>query len=52
MGPAQRTPTGNTPNLGPNVYVFSTSMSTTTIQNDINQVYSTQQSNQFGNAAL
>ena len=42
------TPTGNTPNLGPNVYVFSTSMSTTTIQNDINQVYSTQQSNQFG----
>src|SRR5580658_2816476 len=36
------------PNLGPNVYVFNTSMSTTTIQNDINQVYSTQQSNQFG----
>jgi hypothetical protein len=42
------TPTGNTPDLGPNVYVFSTSMPTTTIQNDINQVYSTQQSNQFG----
>jgi hypothetical protein len=42
------TPTGNTPNFGPNVYVFDTSMSTTTIQNDINQVYSTQQSNQFG----
>jgi hypothetical protein len=42
------TPTGNTPNLGPNVYVFSTSMPTTTIQADINQVYSTQQSNQFG----
>jgi hypothetical protein len=39
---------GNAPNLGPNVYVFNTSMSTTTIQNDINQVYSTQQSNQFG----
>jgi hypothetical protein len=42
------TPTGNTPNFGPNVYVFSPSMSTSTIQNDINQVYSTQQSNQFG----
>jgi Ricin-type beta-trefoil lectin domain/Glycosyl hydrolases family 18 len=41
-------PTGNTPNFGPNVYVFTTSMSTTTIQNDINQVYATQQSNQFG----
>jgi hypothetical protein len=42
------TPTGNTPNLGPNVYVFTTSMSTSTIQADINQVYATQQSNQFG----
>ena len=42
------TPAGNTPNFGPNVYVFSTSMSTTTIQDDINQVYATQQSNQFG----
>ncbi|HEV2637937.1 MAG TPA: RICIN domain-containing protein, partial [Actinocrinis sp.] len=40
--------TGSTPNLGPNVYVFNTSMSTTTIQNDINTVYNTQQSNQFG----
>ncbi|MGH3403969.1 MAG: hypothetical protein ACRDRJ_15930 [Streptosporangiaceae bacterium] len=36
--------TGNTPNFGPNVYVFTTSMSTTTIQDDINQVYATQQS--------
>ncbi|HZR49192.1 MAG TPA: RICIN domain-containing protein [Streptosporangiaceae bacterium] len=42
------TPTGNTPNLGPNVFVFSTSMPASTIQNDINQVYATQQSNQFG----
>ncbi|MGH3396794.1 MAG: ricin-type beta-trefoil lectin domain protein, partial [Streptosporangiaceae bacterium] len=42
------TPAGNTPNFGPNVYVFTTSMSTTTIQDDINQVYATQQSNQFG----
>jgi hypothetical protein len=41
-------PTGNAPNLGANVYVFTTAMSTTTIQNDINQVYATQQSNQFG----
>ncbi len=41
-------PTGNTPNLGPNVFVFSTSMPASTIQNDINQVYATQQSNQFG----
>src|SRR5580698_8201632 len=29
-------PTGNAPNLGPNVYVFNTTMSTATIQNDIN----------------
>ena len=42
------TPPAGTPNLGPNVYVFNTSMSTATIQNDINSVYATQQSNQFG----
>jgi Ricin-type beta-trefoil lectin domain len=41
-------PTGNTPNLGSNVYVFNTSMSISTIQSDINAVYNTQQSNQFG----
>ena len=35
--PSGAPPPGNTPNLGPNVYVFSTSMSTTTIQNDINR---------------
>ena len=46
--PSGAPPTGNTPNLGPNVYVFNTSMPTATIQNDINQVYATQQSNQFG----
>ena len=40
--------TGNAPNLGPNVYVFTPSMSTATIQADINSVYATQQSNQFG----
>jgi len=41
-------PSGTAPNLGSNVYVFNTSMSTTTIQNDINSVYNSQQSNQFG----
>jgi Ricin-type beta-trefoil lectin domain len=41
-------PAGATPNFGANVLVFNTSMSTTTIQNDINTVYNTQQSNQFG----
>ena len=41
-------PPGNAPNLGPNVYVFTPSMSTSTIQSDINAVYNTQQSNQFG----
>ncbi len=46
--PTGTPPAGNAPNLGPNVYVFTTSMSTSTIQNDINQVYNTQQSNQFG----
>ncbi|MBR7837863.1 ricin-type beta-trefoil lectin domain protein [Actinospica durhamensis] len=37
-----------TPAFGANVYVFTPSMSTTTIQNDINAVYSSQESNQFG----
>jgi hypothetical protein len=46
--PTGTPPAGNAPNLGPNVYVFITSMPTATIQNDINQVYNTQQSNQFG----
>jgi hypothetical protein len=41
-------PTGNTPAFGSNVYVFSPSESITTIQDDINSVYNTQQSNQFG----
>jgi hypothetical protein len=39
---------GNTPNFGSNVYIFNTSMSTSTIQNDINSIWSQQQSNQFG----
>jgi hypothetical protein len=41
-------PTGNAPDLGANVYVFNTTMSTTTIQDDIDAVYDTQESNQFG----
>jgi Ricin-type beta-trefoil lectin domain len=41
-------PAGGQPNFGANVYVFNTSMSTSTIQSDINKVYSTEQSNQFG----
>ena len=39
---------GTAPNLGPNVLTFNPSMSSTTIQNEINSVYSTQESNQFG----
>ena len=39
---------GSTPNFGPNVLVFNPSMSNSTIQNDINSVYNTEQSNQFG----
>ena len=40
--------TGTAPNLGPNVLTFNPSESSSTIQNEINSVYSTQQSNQFG----
>src|SRR5260370_20738031 len=36
------------PDFGPNVLIFNTSMSTATIQNQINSVFSTQQTNQFG----
>jgi hypothetical protein len=39
---------GNTPNFGSNVYVFDTSMSTSTIQSDINNVWNQQQSNDMG----
>jgi hypothetical protein len=38
----------NQPNLGPNVYVFSPSMSATTINNTLNTVFNTQKLNQFG----
>ena len=39
---------GTTPNFGPNVLVFNPSMPNSTIQSQINSVFSTQQSNQFG----
>ncbi|QMU75766.1 ricin-type beta-trefoil lectin domain protein [Streptacidiphilus sp. PB12-B1b] len=39
---------GSAPNLGPNVLTFTPSMSSATIQSEINSVYSQQQSNQFG----
>src|SRR6201999_66523 len=46
--PSGGAPTGNAPNFGSNVYLFSASMPTATIQSDIQAVYNTQQSNQFG----
>src|ERR1700722_16711974 len=41
-------PADRPPGLGPNVYVFTTAMPTATIQQDIDHVYASQQSNQFG----
>jgi hypothetical protein len=41
---------GTAPNFGSNVYVFDTSMSTSTIQSDINNVWNQQQSNDMGTA--
>ena len=38
----------NTPDLGPNVTILDPSMPSSTIQADINAVYNTQQTNQFG----
>jgi hypothetical protein len=42
------TPPGTTPNFGSNVLVFTPSMSSSTIQSEINSVYNTQQTNEFG----
>src|SRR5579859_6849718 len=42
------TPTGTGVNFGPNVFIYDTSMSSTTIQNSLNSIFTTQQSNQFG----
>ena len=41
-------PTGGAPDLGPNVLTFDPSESSATIQSQINSVYNTQQTNQFG----
>ncbi|WP_440072192.1 RICIN domain-containing protein [Streptosporangium sp. OZ121] len=41
-------PTGNNPDLGPNVSVFDPSTPTATIQARLNSVFSQQQTNQFG----
>jgi len=38
----------NTPDFGPNVYVFDPSMSSATIQNTVDTVFNTQHTNQFG----
>ena len=38
----------NTPNFGPNVYIFDPSMSATSIQTTLNNVFNTQKLNQFG----
>ena len=38
----------NTPNLGPNVYIFSPSMSSSSIQSTLDSVFNTQKLNQFG----
>jgi hypothetical protein len=37
-----------TVDFGPNVFIFDPSMSTSTISNQVNSVFNTQQSNQFG----
>ena len=39
---------GAAPDFGPNTYVFDPSMSMTTIQNQVNTIYSSQQNAQFG----
>ncbi|MFI0942223.1 RICIN domain-containing protein [Streptomyces sp. NPDC021020] len=41
-------PTGNDPDLGPNVVVFDPSMSASSIQSKLTSIFNQQQSNQFG----
>ncbi|MGP9022533.1 RICIN domain-containing protein [Streptomyces sp. BR1] len=41
-------PTGDTPDLGPNVSVFDPSMSSAAIQSRLDQVFGQQETNQFG----
>ena len=38
----------NTPNFGPNVYIFNPSMSSSSIQTTLNTIFNTQKLNQFG----
>ena len=38
----------NAPNFGPNVYIFTPSMSATTINNTLNTIFNAQKVNQFG----
>jgi hypothetical protein len=38
----------NTPNLGPNTYIFTPGMSATTINNTLNTIFNAQKTNQFG----
>ena len=38
----------NTPNFGPNVYIFTPSMSAASINNTLNTIFNTQKLNQFG----
>ncbi len=45
---ADAPPTSNTPNFGPNVQVFDSSMSSSTIQSALDTAFNQQQSNQFG----
>ncbi len=46
--PSGCTGQSNTPNFGPNVYVFNPSMSATSINNTLNTIFNTQKLNQFG----
>ncbi|HEY1017224.1 MAG TPA: coagulation factor 5/8 type domain-containing protein [Herpetosiphonaceae bacterium] len=46
--PPPTTPPGTTPNFGPNVIIFDPSMSTASIQSQINNVYAIQRGNHFG----
>jgi len=48
-GPTTTPPTNpSNPDLGPNVKIFNSSMSTSSIQSTISSIYNSQQSNQFG----
>ncbi len=48
--PTATATSAGTPNFGPNVIIFDPSMSSSSIQTTINNIYNTQASNQFGSA--